>query len=143
MPTAPATRITIQPWPVRNDHTALTRAHAAVTRRCDQDGRGKSRSTNMISHPVSVSPAFPPAPAEPPLVQTLRWLVRPVAFLESCRRRYGDAFSVRSLGSQPPLVRISAPGAIQALYTSREHGLPPGRTLTLRPILGARSVLLL
>ena len=38
---------------------------------------------------------------------------------------------------------ISDPEAIRALYSAREHGLPPGRTLALRPILGARSVLLL
>ena len=29
------------------------------------------------------------------------------------------------------------------LYTEREHGLPPGRTVALRPVMGARSVLLL
>ena len=87
--------------------------------------------------------ALPPGPTEPPLVQTLRWLLRPISFLESCRRRFGDAFSVRFLGFQTPLVMISDPEAIQALYTQRGHGLPPGRTLTLEPILGSRSILLL
>src|SRR3954451_387594 len=86
---------------------------------------------------------LPPGPTEPPVVQTLRWLTGPIAFLESCRRRYGDTFSVRFLGFQTPLVMISDPEAIQALYGNREHGLPPGRTLSLRPILGERSVLLL
>src|ERR687889_90411 len=86
---------------------------------------------------------FPPEPAEPPLVQTLRWLARPISFLESCRRRFGDQFSVRFLGFATPMVMISDPEAIQALYTERAHGLPPGRTLSLEPILGARSVLLL
>jgi hypothetical protein len=28
----------------------------------------------------------------------MRWPLRPIAFLEACRRRYGDAFSVRFLG---------------------------------------------
>src|SRR3954449_2273890 len=87
--------------------------------------------------------ALPAGPSEPPVVQTLRWLARPIAFLQSCRRRYGDAFSVTFLGFQTPLVMISDPEAIQALYGNREHGLPPGRTLSLRPILGERSVLLL
>jgi cytochrome P450 len=85
----------------------------------------------------------PPGPTEPPIIQTLRWLARPIAFLESCRRRYGDTFSVRFLGFQTPLVMLSSPEAIQALYTNREHALPPGRTLSLRPILGDRSLLLL
>ena len=87
--------------------------------------------------------ALPPSPPESPAVQTMRWLVRPIAFLESCRRRFGDAFSVRFLGFQTPMVMISDPEAIQALYSEREHVLPPGRTIALGPVLGERSVLLL
>src|SRR5437763_14432533 len=87
--------------------------------------------------------ALPPGPAEPPVVQTLRWLVRPIPFLESCRRRFGGVFSVQFLGFETPMVMISHPDAIQALYSVREHGLPPGRTFALKPVLGARSVLLL
>src|SRR3954466_9854612 len=87
--------------------------------------------------------ALPPGPAEPPFVQTLRWLVRPISFLESCRRRFGDAFSVTFLGFQTPMVMVSDPEVIRALYTNPRHRLPPGRTLTLRPIMGARSLLLL
>jgi cytochrome P450 len=87
--------------------------------------------------------ALPPGPAEPPLVQTLRWLTRPIAFMESCRRRYGDAFSVTFLGFQRPMVILSDPQAIRALYSEPAHGLPPGRTISLLPVLGANSVLLL
>jgi cytochrome P450 family 135 len=87
--------------------------------------------------------ALPPGPAEPPLVQTLRWLLRPISFLESCRRRFGDAFSVTFLGFQTPMVMLSDPDAIRALYTNPRHRLPPGRTLTLQPIMGSRSLLLL
>ena len=35
------------------------------------------------------------------------------------------------------------PDAVRALYTGRDHGLPPGRTFALEPLLGSRSVLLL
>ena len=70
--------------------------------------------------------ALPPGPAEPPALQTLRWLLRPISFLEACRRRFGDAFSVRFLGFQTPMVMLSHPDAIRALYGVREHGLPPG-----------------
>ena len=86
---------------------------------------------------------LPPGPAEPPALQTLRWLLRPISFLEACRRRFGDAFSVRFLGFQTPMVMLSHPDAIRALYGMREHGLPPGRTVALRPIVGPRSLLLL
>lgn len=87
--------------------------------------------------------SLPPGPAESRALQTARWLIRPIAFLESCRGRFGDSFSVRFLGSQTPLVMVSDPDAIRAVYSGREHGLLPGRTFALRPVMGARSVLLL
>jgi cytochrome P450 len=72
----------------------------------------------------------------------LRWAFRPIPFLEECRRRYGDSFSVRFLGFERPMVMISDPEAIKALYRERSHGLPPGRDTILGPILGAKSLLL-
>jgi cytochrome P450 len=87
--------------------------------------------------------ALPPGPSEPPALQTIRWLVRPIAFLESCRRRFGDAFSITFLGFQSPLVMISDPHAVRALYGESANGLPPGRGIALLPIMGPRSVLLL
>src|SRR5215211_2756840 len=87
--------------------------------------------------------ALPPGPRDPPVVQTMHWLLRPISFLESCRRRFGDAFSVRFLGFQTPMVMVSHPDAIRALYGAREHGLPPGRSVALLPIVGSRSLLLL
>ncbi|HEY3866430.1 MAG TPA: cytochrome P450 [Solirubrobacteraceae bacterium] len=87
--------------------------------------------------------AFPPGPTEAPAIQTARWLLRPIAFMESCRRRYGDAFSVRFIGFERPMVMLSDPEAIRALYTAHEHGLPPGRSIALLPVMGPGSVLLL
>jgi cytochrome P450 len=87
--------------------------------------------------------AFPPGPTEAPAIQTARWLLRPIAFMESCRRRYGDTFSVHFLGFERPMVMLSDPEAIRALYTAHEHGLPPGRSIALLPVMGPGSVLLL
>jgi cytochrome P450 family 135 len=87
--------------------------------------------------------ALPPGPTEHPGIQTARWLLRPISFMESCRRRFGDAFSVTFLGFQTPMVMLSDPAAIQALYTNPKHALPPGRSIALLPIMGPRSVLLL
>lgn len=87
--------------------------------------------------------ALPPGPPAPPIAQTARWLLAPVDFMESCRRRFGDTFSVRFLGFERPMVMLSDPAAIRALYAQREQLLPPGRTLALRPIMGPRSLLLL
>ena len=41
------------------------------------------------------------------------------------------------------MVLLSDPAAIRELYAASEHGLPPGRTAALRPIMGERSILLL
>ena len=87
--------------------------------------------------------ALPAGPRQPPIVQTLRWLLRPISFLESCRRRFGDTFSVSFLGFGSPMVMVSDPEAIRALYSEPAHGLPPGRTFALLPILGPGSLLLL
>ena len=86
---------------------------------------------------------LPPGPGAPAAVQTLNWLFRPIEFMNSCRRRHGDSFSVTFLGFETPMVMVSDPEAIQALYRGRENGLPPGRSATLAPVLGPRSVLLL
>jgi cytochrome P450 len=90
-----------------------------------------------------VTALLPAGPTEPPAIQTARWLARPIAFMESCRRRYGDTFSVMFQGFKTPLVMVSSPEVIRALYAERGHNLPPGRTLTLGPLVGARSLLLL
>jgi cytochrome P450 len=86
--------------------------------------------------------ALPPEPSSNSLVQTLRWAFRPLPFMQECREKYGDSFSVRFLGFERPMVLISDPAAIKALYMERSHGLPPGRDIILKPILGARSLLL-
>jgi cytochrome P450 len=87
--------------------------------------------------------SLPPGPSVPPAVQTVSWLFKPIDFMNRCRRRYGDAFSVTFVGFQTPMVMVSDPDAIAALYKSRESGLPPGRTVALQPVMGPRSVLLL
>ncbi len=87
--------------------------------------------------------AFPPEPAMSPLRQTLSWTVRPLGFLDRCRRNLGDSFSLTFLGFERPMVMISDPSAIKALYREPKHGLPPGRNIFLEPIVGSRSLLLL
>ena len=62
--------------------------------------------------------------------------------MQECREKYGDSFSVRFLGFERPMVLISDPAAIKALYMERSHGLPRGRDIILKPILGSKSLLL-
>ncbi len=98
-------------------------------------GEGSSAILRYVS--------LPPEPKSSPLVQTLRWGLRPLPFMQECRERYGDSFSVKFLSFERPMVMISDPVAIKALYTERAHGLPPGRDIILKPILGERSLLIL
>ena len=86
--------------------------------------------------------ALPPAPSGNSLTQTLRWAFRPLPFMQDCREKLGDSFSVSFLGFERPMVLISDPEAIKVLYRERSHGLPPGRDIILKPILGAKSLLL-
>ncbi|MCB8971533.1 MAG: cytochrome P450 [Solirubrobacterales bacterium] len=87
--------------------------------------------------------ALPPGPRSPSPVQTLGWLSRHIPYLEGCRDRYGDTFTLR-FTTLDPLVFVSNPTAIKALFANdRDNTLPSGRALTLEPVLGPRSVLLL
>src|SRR3954447_23993785 len=103
------------------------------------EGRSRLSRASAVCDPLS--PMLPPEPKSSPLVQTLRWSFRPLPFMQECRERYGDNFSVKFMTFERPMVMISDPAAIKALYTEREHGLPPGREIILTPIVGARSLL--
>jgi cytochrome P450 len=61
--------------------------------------------------------------------------------MQEAREKYGDNFSVKFLTFERPMVLISDPDAIKALYRERSHGLPPGRDIILTPIVGPRSLL--
>jgi hypothetical protein len=76
---------------------------------------------------------LPAGPGEPPILQTLHWLLRPISFLERSRRRFGDTFSVRFLGLGQPMVMVSDPDAIRDLFGNPEHGVASIRTLALLP----------
>jgi cytochrome P450 len=86
---------------------------------------------------------LPPEPKMSPLMQMLRWSFRPLPFMQQCRERFGDNFSVKFLGFERPMVMISDPAAIKALYTERSHGMPPGRQIVLTPVVGPHSLLVL
>jgi cytochrome P450 len=87
--------------------------------------------------------SLPPEPNSSPLVQTLRWAFRPLPFMQECRQKFGGSFSLRFLSFERPMVLISDPEAIKALYSERSNGLPPGRNVVLEPIMGSHSVLIL
>ncbi len=69
--------------------------------------------------------------------------MRPIPFMQRCRERYGEAFSISFIGFERPMVMLSHPEAVKAIYSERANGLPPGRNAVLEPVMGPRSLLLL
>jgi cytochrome P450 len=86
---------------------------------------------------------LPPGPPWPSLLQTVGWWNRPLAFHENCRRRYGERYTVRLLGS-PPFVMHSNPDHIREIFTAPPEVLHPGEgARILEPVVGTYSVILL
>jgi cytochrome P450 family 135 len=87
--------------------------------------------------------ALPPEHPNRPAVQTLRWMFRPIEFMDQARERYGETFGVKFLGFKTPLYFTSDPAAAKAIYSNPRNTLPPGRNAILEPVMGQRSILLL
>ena len=86
---------------------------------------------------------IPPGPRYPLALQTLGWIARPGPFMERCRDRYGDAFSLR-MYNEGTWVMFSDPAAVKQIFTGDPRLLHSGEANgILRPIVGPNSVLLL
>jgi len=82
---------------------------------------------------------LPPGPRTPRALQMLGWWSRPTSFMERCRERYGDRFTIRLLG-QPPWVLLSDPNEIKQLMTAPAEVLHPGEgARILEPVVGHNS----
>jgi cytochrome P450 len=90
-----------------------------------------------------LSMTLPPSLRSSTLVQTARWLRRPLELLEEGGRRFGDLFTLR-LASLGDVVMVSSPALIKQVFTADPAVLRAGQANELlRPILGRYSVLLL
>ena len=86
---------------------------------------------------------LPPGPTAPAIIQGVRFAFRPVDLFDECAARYGDPFTLR-MPVGPPFVMFSAPAAVREIFTGADDDLHGGEaTEVLRPIVGARSILLL
>src|SRR5215212_2105345 len=87
--------------------------------------------------------SLPPGPRQPRALQTLGWITRPMPFMERCRERYGDAFTLR-IAHEGEGVFLSDPEAVKQVFTGDPRLLHAGEAnVVLLPVLGAHSVLLL
>ena len=92
----------------------------------------------------SIQPApLPPGPRTPGLYNLLFYILRPHAFFETYRRRYGDRFTVRLIG-YGKFVFLSDPGAIEDVFKGDPDVLHSGEANALfAEILGTNSLLVL
>jgi cytochrome P450 len=89
------------------------------------------------------TPALPPGPPYPAVIQALGTWARPLAFLERCRARYGKRFTILSPGSTPA-VMLSDPAEVKEVFTAPPDVLHPGEgAAVLEMLLGSHSVILL
>jgi cytochrome P450 len=79
----------------------------------------------------------------PRALQTLGWITRPMPFMEQCRDRYGDAFTLR-IAHEGTWVLLSDPEAVKQVFTGDPRLMHAGEAnVVLLPVLGSNSVLLL
>jgi cytochrome P450 len=91
----------------------------------------------------SSRPGLPPGPRMPRPMQTLGWVNRPLPFMERCRERYGDVFTLR-IQNEGTWVFLCDPEDVKRVFTGNPSTLRAGEAnAVLRPFVGARSVLLL
>jgi cytochrome P450 len=84
----------------------------------------------------------PPEVPLPRVVQTARFMVRPVPFFEHWRRELGETFAARLIGPGD-VVFVSDPESLKRLFSAdRVNTIAPGRNIVLRPLFGSRSLLL-
>ena len=84
----------------------------------------------------------PPRVPLPKALQTLRFLVRPGAFMEHWRAELGETFHA-SVHGPGELVFISDPASLKKLFAAdRVNTIAPGRNIILGPLLGPGSLLL-
>src|SRR5215216_5221944 len=89
------------------------------------------------------STSLPPGPSTPRPLQTIRWIARPAAMMEDCRRRYGDMFTLR-IAHEGTWVFLADPEAVKQVFTGDPRVLHAGEAnVVLLPMLGHHSVLLL
>jgi cytochrome P450 len=74
----------------------------------------------------------------------LGWTLRPVPFMEQCRARYGDRFTVDIGPPEGKWIFLTQPDEIREMFSAPADVLHPGEgARVLEPVVGPRSVLLL
>jgi cytochrome P450 len=98
------------------------------------------------------TPAFPPGPRLPPALQTLRWALHSPSFMDRCRARYGDVFTLDFIAramSGPTVPRdegkwvfLADPDHVKQVFAADPDVVRTGETNRfLLGLVGPRSIL--
>ncbi|NEO99227.1 MAG: cytochrome P450 [Symploca sp. SIO2E9] len=86
---------------------------------------------------------LPDGPQLPRWWQLIQWIANPFGYLDQCRQRYGDTFTIRLSGLEP-FVFLSHPQAIQAIFTAAPSQFDSGRgNAIIQPLVGDNSLMTL
>src|SRR5438132_8826988 len=66
---------------------------------------------------TQVSPSLPPSLPSHPLIQTLRYVAKPLPLLDDCAQRFGDIFTLQLLGTGNWVI-LSSPKDLKAMFTA-------------------------
>jgi cytochrome P450 len=88
-------------------------------------------------------PSIIPGPRTSAWLQTLRYLLEPIGYVQRMHAEHGDVFRLDTVIFGPE-VCVVRPDAIRTIFTGDPETLRAGEAnITLEPVLGAKSVLLL
>ncbi len=97
--------------------------------------------TALTENKTKTATKLPAAVETPILLQTIQGIFQPMEYLEAARSRYGDTFTMRSLGLTPAVV-LSHPQAIQEIFTADPSLFDTATSnKILQPLLGKYSLL--
>jgi cytochrome P450 family 110 len=84
---------------------------------------------------------LPPGPSTPSVVQTYRYVRKPLPLFDECAQRFGDMFTLRFLGSLP-WVFVWSPPLLKAVFTAPPDIVHAGEAnaTVFGPIAGSASV---
>lgn len=100
-------------------------------------------STRLAFVSPTAREGLPPGPRMPGALQAIAWARRPLGFLERCRERYGDTFTLR-VRHTGTWVILADPQDVKSVFTADHASLGVGlANSVLGPLLGPRSVMLL
>ena len=105
--------------------------------------RSPSRSQAEAETETGTAMTLPPSPRGPHLLQTAGWVTRPGPYSRRLRARFGDTFTLH-VDRRAPWVVLSHPDDVRKVFTGDPDVFHAGEgNAILKPLLGARSVLLL